>query len=91
VKREGEIETLRTELAGKDEIILSLQQQVSQLSDKIKTLEGALKEKEDALASLRSQLTSIYNSRRWKIATWLALAYWKIRELLNSVNFKRGR
>lgn len=91
VKREGEIETLRTELAGKDEIILSLQQQVSQLSDKIKTLEGALKEKEDALASLRSQLTSIYNSRRWKLATWLALAYWKKREVLNSVNFKRGR
>jgi tetratricopeptide (TPR) repeat protein len=82
---------LQAQLAEKDRIILSLQQQVSQLSDKIKTLEDTLKEKEDALASLRSQLTSIYNSRRWKLATWLAVAYWKIRKLLNFANFKRRR
>jgi len=91
IEREKEIESLRTQLAERDEINLSLQQQVSQLSDKINALEDELKEKEDALTSVRYQLTSVYNSRRWRFATRLAEIYWKIKGLINFANLKRRR
>jgi len=91
IEREKEIESLRTQLAERDEINLSLQQQVSQLSDKINALEDELKEKEDALTSMRYQLTSVYNSRRWRFATRLAEIYWKIKGLINFANLKRRR
>lgn len=54
-------------------------------------LKTQLAEKEASIASLNQQLTSVYNSKRWRLASRLAKVYWKIRWLSSFIRFKRGR
>lgn len=80
----------RAQLAEKERLILSLQLEISQLSGRIRDLEGELAEKETIIASLNQRLTSVYNSRRWRLASRLAEIYWRIKRLSGFIGLKLG-
>jgi FkbM family methyltransferase len=67
----------------KDRPILPLQQESPQISSQIQALETQLLEKETIIISIKSELARVYGSRRWRLATFLADKYWKMRRLLN--------
>ncbi len=90
---QGQVGDLQAQLADRESMILSLQQEKSRLADRLQALESLLAGREDTIASLTSQLTSIYESRSWRLVARIETSLRKARGIPISVTsiFDRGR